>query len=228
MKQNLKRNIVVASVLVFVCAAVFLNWSYNNKWGNADSAMVEAEDSMTEAANAAYDASLLEEEAADEVISTYFANARLTRQQSRDEAMGILQTATTSEAASQETIDSAMSAIATMATLSMQEANIENLLLAKEFTDCVVYLTENGVTVAVPAPVDGLSTASVARITDVITSETNLTASQINIIPVRSGAKGEAETEQPEQQSEEPAKDSSDIVENTTEETSTSSNSEVA
>lgn len=216
-------------MLVFVCAAVFLNWSYNNKWGNANSAMVDAEDSMTNAANADYNASLLEEEADNEIVSTYFANARLTRQQSRDEAMGILETATTSEAASQEVIDSAMNAIATMATLSMQEANIENLLLAKEFTDCVVYLTENGVTVAVPAPVDGLSTASVARITDVITSETNLTASQINIIPVRSGVKEEAKSEeQTEEPAKEEAKDSSEIIEDIIEETSTSSGSEIA
>lgn len=228
MKQNLKRNIVVASVLVFVCAAVFLNWSYNNKWGNADSAMVEAEDTMREAANAAYDSSQLEEEAANEVVSTYFANARLTRQQSRDEAMGILQTATTSEAASQETIDSALNAIATMATLSMQEANIENLLLAKEFTDCVVYLTEDGVTVAVPAPVEGLSTASVARITDVITSETNLTASQISIIPVRAGVNEDTNTEQPDQETEEPANDSSVKIDEQTEQPSASPSGEVA
>ena len=33
MKKNLKRNIVMAAVLLFVCAAVYLNWSYNNKSG---------------------------------------------------------------------------------------------------------------------------------------------------------------------------------------------------
>ena len=38
MKRNLKRNIVVIAVLVFVGAAVYLNWSYNSRWGTADSA----------------------------------------------------------------------------------------------------------------------------------------------------------------------------------------------
>ena len=38
MKKNLKRNIVMAAVLLFVCAAVYLNWSYNSKAGEADSA----------------------------------------------------------------------------------------------------------------------------------------------------------------------------------------------
>jgi len=78
-----------------------------------------------------------------------------------------------------------MESIAAMATWSMQEAQIENLLLAKDFADCVVYMSSTGVTVAVPAPVEGLSEAAVARITDTITTETEYTASQIKVIEVR-------------------------------------------
>lgn len=36
----------------------------------------------------------------------------------------------------------------------MTETQIENLLLAKDFSECVVYITEEGITVAVPAPAD--------------------------------------------------------------------------
>ncbi len=78
-----------------------------------------------------------------------------------------------------------MDSIAAMATWGMQETQIENLLLAREFSDCVVYLSEEGVTVAVPAPAEGLSEASVARITDTVTTETGLSASAIRIIEVR-------------------------------------------
>ena len=38
--KNKKRNITMIAVLVFVCAAVALNWSYNNRWGHPDSEMV--------------------------------------------------------------------------------------------------------------------------------------------------------------------------------------------
>lgn len=185
MKKNLKRNIVMAAVLLFVCAAVYLNWSYNNRWGEADSAMVEAEDKAMEAANEQYLQAAAEEEARSETVSAYFASARLTRQQSRDEALSLLETAATSENASQETIDSAMESISAMATWSMQEAQIENLLLAKDFDDCVVYMSGDGVTVAVPAPPEGLSEAAVARITDTITGETGYSASQLTIIEVK-------------------------------------------
>ena len=88
--KNKKRNITMIAVLVFVCAAVALNWSYNNRWGHPDSEMVSAEDSaMLDAAAADADAAPAEESTA----SGYFAEARLTRQVSRDEALELLQTA---------------------------------------------------------------------------------------------------------------------------------------
>ncbi len=185
MKKNLKRNIVMAAVLLFVCAAVYLNWSYNNRQGTADSAMVKAEDEAMAAANEQYLETLAEEERASETTPAYFASARLTRQQSRDEALSLLETAAAGEGASQETIDSAMRSITAMATWSLQETQIENLLLAKDFADCVVYIGADGITVAVPAPPEGLSTAAVARITDVVTGETDFPASQMRIIEVR-------------------------------------------
>lgn len=185
MKKNLKRNIVMVAVLLFVCAAVYLNWSYNSKYGEPDLAMVEAEDTAVKAADEQYTQALAEEENEAETAAAYFATARLTRQQSRDEALTLLETAAAGEGASQETIDAAMDSITTMATWSLQESQIENLLLAKDFDDCVVYMSGEGITVAVPAPAEGLSEASVARITDTITAETDLTASQIKIIEVR-------------------------------------------
>ena len=78
-----------------------------------------------------------------------------------------------------------MNAISAMATCSMQEAQIENLLIAKEFTDCVVYIGNDAVTVAVPAPAEGLSEEAVARITDIICNETEYEAAQLSIIEVK-------------------------------------------
>ena len=42
--KNKKRNITMLAVLIFVGAAVALNWSYNNRWGSPDAEMVTAED----------------------------------------------------------------------------------------------------------------------------------------------------------------------------------------
>ena len=177
--KNRKRNLTMLAVLMFVCAAVALNWSYNSRWGKPDAEMVYAEDEAMMASEMDFEKTLMTSG------TEYFAEARLTRQVSRDEALELLQTAASSEAASQETIDSAMNAISNMAACSLQEAQIENLLLAKEFDDCVVYIGTDSVTVAVPAPVEGLSEQDVARITEVICSETEYNATQLSIIEVK-------------------------------------------
>ena len=178
--KNLKRNLTILTVLVLVCTAVYLNWSYNNGWGKADAAMVKAEDAAMKSAEDAYAAS----NGKGKGISSYFAEARLNRQVSRDEALELLQSAATSDNASQETIDSAMTAISAMANYSMRETQLENLLVAKDFADCVVYMTDDSITVAVPAPADGLSEAAVARITETVTSETGYNATQLNVIEI--------------------------------------------
>lgn len=180
--KKAKRNILIATVLVFVCAAVYLNWSYNRA---DESEPVGAEDGAGDQQSVS----------AGSEDSDYFAQARLTRQTSRDEALSLLETAAASESASQETIDGAMDAIAAMATWSMQETQIENLLLAKNFEDCVVYISSDGVTVAVPAPVEGLSAASVAQITETIIGETGCTAEDIRVIEVKGGTSGTSITD---------------------------------
>ena len=166
--KNRKRNLTMLAVLMFVCAAVVLNWTYNNRWGKPDAEMVYAEDQAMLEADTDFADSLLASG------TEYFAEARLTRLVSRDEALELLQTAASS-----------MNAISAMATCSMQESQIENLLIAKDFADCVVYIGNGCVTVAVPAPAEGLSEEAVARITDVICTSTDYDASQLNIIEVK-------------------------------------------
>ena len=99
--------------------------------------------------------------------------------------MSLLEMTAGSENASQETVDSAMDAISAMATYSLQESQIENMLIAKDYDDCVVFISDDGVTVTVPAPVEGLSQDAVARITDTILSETDFTMDQITVIEVK-------------------------------------------
>lgn len=181
--KKAKRNIIIAAVLVLVCAAVYLNWSYNRADTDADpTSLTDKDDTLGTDVQDVDD------------TDDYFAQARLTRQTSRDEALNLLETAAAGDGASQETIDGAMDAIAAMATWSMQETQIENLLLAKNFDDCVVYISSDGVTAAVPAPVEGLSAASVAQITETIIAETGCTAEDIHVIEVKPGGK----TTQPE------------------------------
>ena len=87
---------------------------------------------------------------ATDAVGAYFAQARLTRQQSRDEAMQLLESACAQADVSQEVVDESMRRINTMAQWSMAESVMETELLARDFKDCVVFAAEDGVTV--PAP----------------------------------------------------------------------------
>ena len=181
----LKRNILVLAVIALVGAAAYLNWSYNQRWGVSNSAMADAEDQLTTAVNALTKPQDTREDAAlTAAVSGYFSQARLTRQQSRDQALSLLEMAASAETATQETLSSAMDQITEMANWSLLESRIENELLAKNFAECVVYLSAKGCTVAVPAPSEGLSEADVARITDAVQANTDYTMSQINVIEV--------------------------------------------
>ena len=184
MKRNLKRNLVIVAVLVFVGAAVYLNWSYNSRWGAADAAMVAAEDAAMRAAQEQYTAASAEKDDASVAVTAYFDEARLTRQTSRDEALELLEQACAGQDTSQEVIDESMRQINAMASWNLQESLLENQLLAKNFTDCVVFVSGDGVTVAVPAPVEGLTDTQVAQITEAVVANTDYTAQALNIIEV--------------------------------------------
>ncbi len=188
-----KRNAVVAAVVLFVCAAVYLNWSYQQEDGTTAStgktlgqaALVSGQTSDplvgAPAATAAPGATPAPTQTAQNT-GTYFASARLNRQQARDNALAILQ-----DAMADESLDEAMraernQAIQTLASVTVSEAQIENLVTAKGYADCVAFISDGSVSVVVSAQENGLTDADVARITEIVTDETGYTANQIKII----------------------------------------------
>ena len=178
MKKLWKRNMVAGAVLLLVCGAIFLNGRYAQQVEETDKILGQA----TLVDGTEGDA---EEVSGEALPGDYFATARLTRQQSRDQALSLLETAACAESASQDVIDSAMNEITVMANWSLLESKIENELLAKDFADCVVYLSSQGCTVAVPSGADGLTETQVAQITDAVLSNTEMSAAAINVIEVR-------------------------------------------
>ena len=188
-----KRNAVVAAIVLFVCAAVYLNWSYTQEetadtgkvlgeaalvGGQSTDPLLEgAEPSPSPTAPASAPAGGGEEEG-----SGYFANARLNRQQARDSALSLLQEAAADANASQTAVEEANAAIQTMADYTLSEANIENLVPAKGYQDCVAFLNENSISVVVDNSGAPLAEADIAKISEIVTEETGLTASQIKII----------------------------------------------
>lgn len=190
--QLWRRNAVVAVIAVFVCAAVYLNWNYEQQAGKVlgESAMVGNEDPLLTGQEQqegqegqSGDGSAAQDGAAQNT-SDYFANARLNRQQARDSALTLLQDAAAGEGADQTLKDEANASIQTMADYTVTEAQIENLVVAKGYTDCVAFIGDESVSLAVAAPEGGITEADTARIVDIVTEVAGFTASQIKIIEV--------------------------------------------
>ncbi len=186
-----KRNAVVAAIVLFVCAAVYLNWSYQQDNVDVGKTLGQAalvggkpSDALLPAASGspAPGESDPPAESAPAASTGYFASARLNRQQARDSALTILQETLTSDGAEEAAKAEAGAAIETLASATMSEAQIENLVVAKGYADCVAFISDGGVSVVVSATENGLQDADVARISEIVTGETGVPASQIKII----------------------------------------------
>ena len=178
-----KRNAVVVAIVLFVGVAVYLNWSYNNKQASADAEVTESSEPGKLLGQSTLVNGTEDGETAGQTNQTgYFATARLNRQQARDSALELLQKAAAEEGADAETVTQANEAIQTMAAYTMSEAQMENLVTAKGYGDCICFLNENGISVVVSATADGLSESDIAKIVEIVTEETGLTADRIKII----------------------------------------------
>ena len=189
-----KRNAVVAAIAIFVCAAVYLNWNYEQEAEAGktlgQSALVGSEtgDPLVSGAGDTQtgDAAQTDTTGGTETSASgdYFATARLNRQQARDSALSLLQDAAAREDADETVKEQVNTTIQTMADYPVTEAQIENLVVAKGYADCVAFIGENSLSLAVAAPEGGLTEADTAKIVDVVNQAAGYTADQIKIIEV--------------------------------------------
>ena len=186
-----KRNAVVAAIVLFVCVAVYLNWSYEQESTDVgkplgQAALVGAQTSDPLLLGSPAPAESADPNEAAKTSTGYFSTARLNRQQARDSALGMLQETLNSDASEEAAKADAGAAIETLAASTVSEAQIENLVIAKGYTDCVAFISEGGVSVVVSSDGQGLQDADVARIAEIVMDETGVPASQVKII----GAEG--------------------------------------
>ncbi|MCD7838277.1 MAG: SpoIIIAH-like family protein [Clostridiales bacterium] len=209
-----KRNAVVAAIVLFVCVAVYLNWSYDQsdtamgdssvsagktlgeaELVNSDSQILlsdssadgsasaesSAEDALAEEEGEWAEDALGEEELAAETDS-YFDTARLNREEARDSALSILQETVDDPEADETAVSAATESITAMASATLQESEIESLILAKGYTDCVAFIGDNSVSVVVSAGGADLEASDVAVVTDIVCGETDFSASNVKVI----------------------------------------------
>ena len=180
-----KKNLVAAAVLVTVCAGIYVNWLYTE-----DSMTANLTDTIAVEKVMSQDLMVLEGDmaaiaAGEDVVTTasdYFAAVRLSRQEARDSAVSLLQEAMAY--GGQEQVEKSNAQLEEIIQYALCEAQIESLVVAKGYRDCVAYVSETGISVAVAAPEGGLQEADVAVIADVVLSQSDFTLNDIRVIEV--------------------------------------------
>lgn len=112
--------------------------------------------------------------------SDYFANIVLNRQSARDEAMEVLMTVTDSTTAVEEVKSSAYNDIEQIASDIENEANIETLVQAKGFEQCIAVV--NGKSASIIVKKDALTPGEVAQISEIAYEAAGILPSDLNII----------------------------------------------
>ena len=184
-----KRNAVVATVVLFVCVALYLSWSYNREAVDdliGDDVFIEMDG--TDEVPVLEPMLVLDTDDGFAPDSGYFTEERINRQVARDSALTILRELADRENLTEDERVKANSEITGLATQALAEAKIEGLVVAKGFTDCVAYINESGISVVV-APVDqGLTATDVVKIKDIVLSETTFAVADITVIEAKSMA----------------------------------------
>lgn len=180
MQKRWKRNVVVGTMAVLVCAAAVLNWKYSGVPAETDKILGEAE--LVSGQETVEENGLAVDEDAVYSGSDYFSSARLTRQQARDNAIALLREAAEQEGADETAATEASQGIQVLASYTLKEAQIENLVTAKGYVDCVAFMGDTSVSVVVSTENGTLTDEDVARITDIAATETGLSPSSIRIM----------------------------------------------
>ena len=184
-----KKNLVAAAVLVTVCSGIYVNWLYTQEANTTNlTDTIDVEKVMgSEPLVLTEDMAAIA--AGDDIQTTasdYFAAVRLSRQEARDSAVNLLQEAMAYSSVEEgnKEIESAME-LETIVQTALSEAQIESLIIAKGYADCVAYMTGDGISVAVSSPEGGLQTEDVAVIADIVMQQSDYGLDTIRVVEVQ-------------------------------------------
>lgn len=170
-KTKTAKSIVVASSALLIGLAVYLNyrWFYDptSSLGYGDNNMDDGYSDSQSAIGEAGD-------------NNYFTSTALDRNEARDEALDVLKMVTENQEASEEAKAEAAAKISQIAVDIQNEANIETLVKAKGFEDCVAIISEGAVSVIVSA--ESLQAAEAAQILSIVYETTGVNPENVSII----------------------------------------------
>ncbi len=115
---------------------------------------------------------------------SYFDQARKNREEAREEAVDLIKDIAADLQADSSAAQKVIDQSAALVKAIERESNIESLVKAKGFEDCVVYIADENCTVVVKT--EALTPAQTLPISEIVASQAGVPAENINILAVNS------------------------------------------
>ena len=203
--RSISKNTRKATAITLAAAlviAVYLNWQYaqtgvsleedavNVSAVSEETVSVPITDGLMTEAEAVSSANKNYGEAqlvsvANNSGSKFFEEARLKRTKAHDEAMDSIQKALKSSSLSAEEKKEYTSQLTGNLADLNAENEIETLVKAKGFADCLCFLQSGRADLTVMTSGDALTAAQVAQIRDIVLSKSSVTAQNITVVEVK-------------------------------------------
>jgi len=165
------RNLIIICAVLIIGTAIGVNYIINNRAVDEPSKDVDIDLDNIDINDSLQN---------DQNTSDYFAQTILSRKQARDEALEVLKSVSENEAALPEVVESALADIAQIGKDIEDEANIETLVEAKGFEECIAVISDGKATVIVKT--DGLLASEVAQINEIVYEQSGILPTDLKII----------------------------------------------
>ncbi len=177
-----KKTVLLGTLILALGAAIYLNYFF----AEGPTGIVDNSNAQTEQPND--DKTLGEAINVNGVTDTptaeeYFKQARGSREAAREEAVQTVKDLLNDVKATDEQKKTVTAEVIAITKAIEQESNIESLIKAKGFADCVVYIADGSCSVVVQS--DSLTVQDTAKISQVVTSQADIPAQNINIVTVK-------------------------------------------
>ncbi len=173
-----KKHIVLASLILILAVAVYLNWMFANQNNDIVDSALNLNGGNVDGANYG------EAQQVDKTVtaSVYFEEARLNRSVARDQSLSTIEGLLNNQDVTSDDKAAAVAQATTIATDIEAESRIENLIKAKGFADCIAYI--NGESCNIIVQTEGLLASEAAQIKDIVLKESKVEAKNISIVEV--------------------------------------------
>ena len=170
-----RRNLVICAAVLLVAAAVCVNWILYS--ANDDPTDIPSGNEQNDGEN---DLDGTQTGTENDNVASYFASVQISRQQARDEALEVLQLVIDSDTALESAKAEAIADVSRIADEIASEANIETLIKAKGFDECVAVINDGTATVVVKTE-SALLQSEVAQIMEIVVEQSGILPENIKI-----------------------------------------------